>query len=495
MILNRISTAFGAFLLVLAASPAGAQVALPDMGASAGQTLPPHKARELGAQAYRAIRQQAHVLDDPLLTEYIESVGFRLAARSLEPDRNYTFFVVAAPSVNAFAIPGGYIGIHSGLITTAEQESEMAAVLAHEIAHVTQDHIARVIDDMQRVSLPVMLGMLGVILASGGNPEVAQAAVIGSQAALIQRQINFTRHHEAEADRIGINTLAQAGYDPESMAVFFHRLDRSNLAYGKGPSELLRTHPVTSKRIAEAKDRAREVRLAPRREDPQLFLLMREHARVLAASEDRGQSPLEYYKAMMPMVEDQSARRAMEYGRALALLELERPDEAANLITDLIEQDGPRLPYRLALARAHMESGDTDRALALYEELQDFYGRRYPVTFAHANALMDADRPAEAERLLRPLVNERPKDVELQRRYAHVADAAGARTEARIAIAETYYLEGRLYDALQQLRQGQSNMELKLHERQRLEARFDEMWKRLSEDQRDKLERDFPSKS
>lgn len=490
--MNRFCVTLAAWLAAVAAAPAGAQVALPDMGASASGTLPPHKARELGAEAYRTIRRQARVIDDPLVTEYIESLGYRLVAQSLEPSQDYTFFVLAEPSVNAFAIPGGYIGIHSGLVTTAEKEDELAAVLAHEVAHVTQDHIARLIEDIQKLSLPVMLGMLGVILAGGGDPELTQAALITSQAAMIQRQINFTRVHESEADRIGINTLSRAGYDPESMADFFHRMERVNLAYGKGPSEFLRTHPVSSNRIAEAKGRAREVGSQEREHDPLNFLLMRERIRALAA--DNPRTVLEYYQATLDQAVNEPEAMAMRYGRAVALLRLERAGEAAGELRKLMEQDGERLAYHLSLAHAYTESGDTEAALAQYDELQNFYGNRHPVTAGHAEALMQAGRPAEAERLLRQLVRQRPGDVAVQRRYAHVADAAGAHVEARIAIAESYYLEGRAFDALQQLRQAQSEPGLKAQDRERLQARFDEIMRRLPEKQREKLEKDLPSR-
>lgn len=493
MTLQRPLIALFACLAALATGASPAQVALPDMGASSGQTLPEHKARELGAEAYRAIRRQARVLDDPLVTEYIESLGYRLVARSQEPEQDYTFFVLAEPSVNAFAIPGGYIGLHSGLITTSEKESGLAAVLAHEIAHVTQNHIARMIEDMQRVSLPVMLGMLGILIASGGNAEIGQAALVTGQAALVQRQINFTRAHEAEADRIGINTLARAGYDPESMADFFQRMERSNLAYGKGPSEFLRTHPVTSNRIAEAKGRARDLKPTPRQDDPLGFLLIRERIRVLAA--DTPEEVLNYYRDTLPTVRELYERLAIRYGQAVAQLRADKPAEAAVIVQSLLEEDGERLPYQITLANALAKQGNFKAALQLYEELQNYYGRRYPVAAEYAEALMRAGEPGKAERLLRHLVNERPRDAELYRRYAHAADAAGDLVDARLAIAESYYLEGRLHDALQQLKQGQSNPSLKPHERERLKARFDEMWRRLDEDQQKKLEDKFPSRS
>lgn len=468
-----------------------AQVELPDMGASTRQVLPPHEAEKIGSQAYRQIRHQARVLDDPLVNEYVSGLGHRLASYTAEPGRDYKFFVVAEESVNAFAIPGGYIGLHSGLITTAEEESELAGVVAHEIAHVTQNHIARIVEDMQKVSLPVMLGMLGVILASGGNADVAQAALIGGQAALIQRQINFTRSHEAEADRIGIRTLAEAGYDPEGMAQFFSRMDRVNLAYGKGPSEFLRTHPVTSNRIAEAKSRARSMPEAePEAASEAHFLLIRERVRALAA--ENADNALEYYRNTLPVTGDEAQLRALKYGQAVALIRRERGEQAAEILSALIESDGPRLPYRLSLAEARMVQGRMEDALQLFARLQETHGSRDAVKVAYADALMRAGEPARAERLLRDVMFSHPRDAVVHRQYAKAADAAGRTTDARIAIAEAYFLEGNVHDALQQLRQGQDDPRLSARDRSRLQARYDEMWGNLSEDERERLEDDFP---
>lgn len=463
------------------------------MGASTGQVLGPREAQEVGAQAYREIRRQMRVMDDPMVEEYVSNLGYHLASRSNEPGAEYHFFVVANPTVNAFAIPGGYIGIHSGLLTTAESEAELAGVVAHEIAHVTQNHIARIIEDIQKVSLPVMLGMLGVMIAAGGNPEVAQAALIGGQAALVQRQINFTRSHEAEADRIGINTLAEAGYDPDGMARFFQRLDRVNLAYGEGPSEFLRTHPVTSNRIAEAKSRARQMK--PAATDPGSewnFLLMRERARALGT--DTADEALEYFRQTLPVTTDKVETRALRYGLAVALQRRDRPEEAIGILEDLIETDGERLPYRISLAEARMAAGQRDAALSLFQDLHEVHGTNFAVRVAYADALMRAGQAASAERMLRSVIGERPRDALLHRQYAKAADGAGRAADARIAIAEAYFLEGNIHDALQQLKQGQNDPRMDSRDRARLQARYDEMWDNLSEDEQERLEDDFPAR-
>lgn len=469
-----------------------AQVRLPDMGSSSSQVISASQAQELGTRAYQEIQRQMRVLDDPLVNEYVTNLGQSLTAHSLEPGSQYTFFVVANSSVNAFAIPGGFIGIHSGLMTTSREESELAGVLAHEVAHVTQDHIARIIEDIQKVSLPVMLGAIGILIASGGNPNIAQAALTGSQAALIQRQINFTRHHEAEADRIGISTLAAAGYNPDGMAQFFERLERVNLAYGDGPSEFLRTHPVTTNRIAEAKSRARSMAARePSESSEARYRLMRERVRALAA--ENADDALQYFRRTLEVTTEEPEALALKYGKAVALLRRDHGDEAGQILESLIEQDGAKLPYELSLAEARVAAGKTDEGLAMFERLNDEHGTRYPVKVAFADALMRTGEAARAERLLRAVVQDRPRDAVLRRQYAKAADAAGRFTDARIAIAEAYHLEGNTRDALQQLRQAQKSPSVQARERERLQARYDEMWKDLTEKQRDRLEDEFPA--
>lgn len=491
---KRLLTSLLAVLFGFEAGLATAQVRLPDMGSSSSQVISPREAQEIGARAYREIRRQMRVVDDPLINEYITRLGQRLAVESSEPGGDYTFFVVANRSVNAFAIPGGYIGIHSGLMTNTQEESEVAGVLAHEVAHVTQDHIARIIEDMQQVSLPVMLGAIGVLIASGGNPNIAQAALAGSQAALLQRQINFTRSHEAEADRIGIKTLAAAGYNPDGMAQFFQRLERVNLAYGDGPSEFLRTHPVTTNRIAEAKSRARNMAAKKPSESAELeYRLMRERVRAIAA--ENPDEALRYFRQTLDMTIEKSEIHALQYGKAVALLRRDQAEEAADILNTLIKEDAERLPYELSLAEARVAAGQTDEGLAMYERLLDENEGRYPVKVGFAEALMQAGESAKAERLLRDVVRNQPRNAVLHRQYAKAADAAGRFTDARIAIAEAYLLEGHTHDALQQLRQAQKDPRVEARGRGRLEARYDEMWNNLSEEEREHLEDDFPSSS
>lgn len=253
---------------LLAGFPARARdQQLPNMGSSAGAIASPEEQRQYGFYMLHELRNQNQVIDDALLTDYINTIGYRLVAYSPKPDQPFTFFVVRDNSINAFALPGGFVGVNAGLITTTANENELAAVLAHEISHVTQQHLVRAVEAEQKYAPLMVLAMVGAIVAashqspySTSNTDVGAIATVEGLAE--QMQINFTRADELEADRIGIQTLAKAGYDPDAMADFFERMQRA-LRPGFDENDvpaLLMDHPVTNQRISEARERAEAMR-------------------------------------------------------------------------------------------------------------------------------------------------------------------------------------------------------------------------------------------
>ena len=241
----------------VAAQHTPAQEQLPEMGTAGGSALSLEDEYRLGRMVMRGLRESGQVVDDPEIGEYLQSVGLRLSSLAQDGNRSFNFFLVKDPAINAFALPGGFIGIHSGLLMETANESELAGVLAHEIAHVTQRHIARRLESQSRTNLVSAAAMLAAILlgsVAGGNASMG--AVSAVQGLTAQQQINFTRENEYEADRVGIGTLAAAGFDPNAMPAFFDTMGRRTQLGPNGMPELLRTHPVTSARIAESKGRA-----------------------------------------------------------------------------------------------------------------------------------------------------------------------------------------------------------------------------------------------
>ena len=234
---------------------------LPEMGTAAQATLSLEDEYQIGRMVMRNLRESGMVLEDPEVHEYIQSLGLRLSSQAQDGNRDFNFFVVRDPAINAFALPGGFIGIHSGLLLETRNESELAGVLAHEVAHVTQRHIARGLEAQSRANLMSTAAMLAAILI--GAPAAAvrtprMGAITAAQNMAAQASINFTRENEYEADRIGIGVLAAAGFDPNAMPAFFDTMFRRTQLGPDRVPELLRTHPVTSNRIAESKDRAQQ---------------------------------------------------------------------------------------------------------------------------------------------------------------------------------------------------------------------------------------------
>jgi beta-barrel assembly-enhancing protease len=237
--------------LSLALPPAWASNLLPDLGESSRQYLSDKQERELARTIMRDIYASPLFLSDPEIEAYLNDLGARLASESSRSERAFTFFAVRDPSINAFALPGSYIGVHSGLIQAAENESELAGVLAHEIAHVSQEHLARMIAAQDQSYLPTIAAIAIAILAARSNANVGSAAIATAQAMNIQSQLNFTREHEREADRVGLETLTNAGFDPRGLSSFFNRLQRANRLYDTNAPDYLRTHPLNSQRIAD----------------------------------------------------------------------------------------------------------------------------------------------------------------------------------------------------------------------------------------------------
>lgn len=454
------------------AGPSDAQVKLPDFGDAAEATLSPADERALGEALMREIRARLTLVDDPLVEQYIQSLGYRLVAASDHRDLGFTFFVVEDDSLNAFAAPGGFIGLNSGMILATESESELASVLAHEIAHVTQRHIVRAIDHANRSSLPVLAGILAAIIVGTqdvGAGQAAAAAVFGASA---QRGINFTRQNEMEADRVGIRILADAGFNPREMAGVFEKL-QSAARYSPRLPEYLSTHPVTTNRIAEARDRAEQL---PYRQhaSSESYHLVRARLRADTAADAQ--------RVLDELAEELSTGRARSpaanaYGQAIALARLGRDDEARAVLERLAESHPDNLAFRAELADNALRTGNLPRALALYSEGLDLYPDDRVLVRGHAAALNAAGRANETVRLIDRFGQLYAVDSEMYRMRADAYQTLGRTLESRADLAEHYYLSGRLGQAIEQLRRAsrESSEETDYYVGARIEARLAEL--------------------
>ncbi|HMM74430.1 MAG TPA: M48 family metalloprotease [Gammaproteobacteria bacterium] len=459
---------------------------LPDIGDSAGAIISPEQERQLGASTMRQLRRMAPIVTDEEVEDYIQKLGMELGKHA-NYYGDFHFFVIESPVINAFAVPGGYIGVHSGLILNSKSESEVASVLAHEISHLTQRHGARMIEAASNMSIPSMAAFLGAILVAAIAPQAGMGALAAVGAAQQQYQINFTRANEKEADRIGIELLHESGFRTMSMADFFGRLERANrYSDPKMIPEYLRTHPVTVNRIAEARERAERMHDDVVREDSYEYQLVWHKLNVMAA-EDPNQAR-NYYETMLRdgSFQNESAAR---YGYALALIEARDLARARIEIGKLLAEQ-PRLPpFRLLAAKLEQEDGHTAAALKLLKQLHADEPDNRAACYTYVALLNRTDRPAEAKRVLRDFGVADEREPRFYKLLAEAEERLGDQANSHYNLAEYYRSMGELELAFEQLRLAQVVPDLSHYQRLRIDARIDEIEKDLNRLDQDRAKR------
>ncbi|MBS0578033.1 MAG: M48 family metalloprotease [Proteobacteria bacterium] len=458
---------------IILGPPAGSD--LPELGSPAATLLSQSDEYRLGAMVAHELREQNALLEDPEVSEYLNDLGDRLAAQSPSGGAHFQFFLIKDPTINAFAVPGGYIFIHQGLILVGNSESELAGVMAHEIAHVTQHHIARQLRAQSQQSLTTAAMMIAAILlgaASGG--QAAEAGLIGAQGIAAQQQINFTRENEIEADRVGIGFLAAAGFDPNAMASSFETMSRhEGLAATYIPAMLI-DHPVTTDRIAEA--RARAAQFPPRRnKDSESYEMIRERVRVLTA--ERDVDLVNYYQKKIDRGE---ATLGDRYGQALALIERDgvdhsSADDAARILDKLVKEHEGNILLHIALAQAQIKDNQAKKGMATFAQAAKLFPRNVPVTVRYAEALMQEGHPMDAHNMLLDLFNIVPPTPQQIRLTALAASAAGDAGDAYFYMGEYDIAGGDLNMAAQQLQLALASPHISSIQRQRYQARLDEV--------------------
>jgi beta-barrel assembly-enhancing protease len=454
----------------LSAPPSGSD--LPDMGSPAALMLSQTDEYRLGAMVAKEIRDQNLLVEDPETSEYINGIGQRLASQSAMGGQDFHYFVIKDTTINAFAVTGGYVFINAGLILATSSESELAGVMAHETAHITQHHIARMLADQSKQSLPTAAAMIGAILLGAlGGGQAVEGALAATQGMAIQHQINFTRDSEWEADRVGIGYLAGAGFDPNGMGTMFETMMRhTGLAETYIPAMLI-DHPVDSERIAEQRSRAAQ--FPPRKgKDSLSYQLIRERVRVLTATGDVDMA-LQYAQKIAHGGDNLGNR----YGEALALMNGNHTEveSSVKILQVLVQQhEGLTLLYS-ALGQAQAKVGNTAEALATFQRAETLFPRNVPVTVRYAETLMAAGRPAEAHNMLLDLFNNVPPTPDQIRLTALAASAAGDAGDAYYYMAEYQINNGDLYLAVQQLQLALASPHISQIQRQRYQAQLDEV--------------------
>ncbi len=460
-------------LLTLASSAAQTQTGfsdLPNLGDAAGQNYSPQQDQALGTAFMRELRQAELIYNDPEATSYIRTLGHKLALHSENPGFSFTFFLVNDTRINAFAGPAGHIGANVGLVIAAETESELAGVMAHEIAHVTQRHLARAFETADKLSLPTTAAMLAAILIGTQNSSAGAAALTAASAASMQHQINFTRANEQEADRVGIHALASAGFDPNGMSHFFERLQKNAKLYGTQPPEFLSTHPVTTNRIAEAESRAGAYPPVTTGDDLQ-FQLLRAKLRV-GSYENHGQVLSDFQRYHGKSGGDTVVER-YEYG--LLLLANKQYADAAAVLKQLQGNDPDRLAYRLALADVHYQARQYQQALAIYQSTAELYPGEIAVILPYATTLLAADKADKAYALLMDFSELNAYDPRLFKLLAQAADSTGHQAQMHTAMSQYYYLNGFTGKAIEQMQLAEKTAGLSDYQAAKIQARLNRL--------------------
>jgi predicted Zn-dependent protease len=445
---------FALMLALFSASPPAddiEKIQLPDMGDSSGTLISPAQEKELGEAFFRQLHAQVQINEDVEISHYIQSVGRSLVLNSDVPTQPFYFFVVVDNNINAFAGPGGYIGVNAGLFLMTEAESELTSVMAHEIAHVTQRHLYRAFEAASRLSIPTAAATLAAILLGIKNPSMGQAAIMAIQAGNVQAQIDFTRENEQEADRIGMQTLVAANYDPRSMPTFFERLEQSTRFHGAGVPEFLRTHPVTVSRISDTRGRAEQY---PYRQYPDSlnYALIKAKLRVLTTTDNA--ATLRYFQnnKFQGLPEQ---RAVAQYGEALMYLKMQKTIPAEMLLQPLLAHYPDQPHYVTAMARVALEAKQYDKALKLYQQAIKRFPSNYAVKFEYVTSLLKAGQPKQAQQVLQSLSSIRQEKLLylefMSQSYADLKQQA----QSHRYLAEYYYAIGSTETAILQIKLAQ----------------------------------------
>ena len=368
---------------------------LPDIGISGFSVLSLDKERQIGNAMMRQLRASQPIIQDPVLIEYINDLGNQLVKNAHDINYAFEFFLINNNELNAFAFFGGHVGIHSGLLTTADNESELASVIAHEISHVTQRHLARRLESQGKRQTLGMAGMISGILLALVNPAVGMAALSASMAASQQASINYTRGNEKEADRVGIALLANSNFDPQGAANFFGKMSEK-YRYASKPPAMLLTHPLPELRITDARQRAHNYpikHLAPSLN----FELAK--ARIQARYQSSAKKNISYFKQLLQK-KKYILKKGAEYGLALSYFEEGEYQQAKNILESLKSKDQNNLFYIDALTDVYLALKEFDQALSMLTRLSLLMPNNQVVSLNYGNALLSAERYDQAATVL-----------------------------------------------------------------------------------------------
>jgi predicted Zn-dependent protease len=463
---------------------------LPSLGDTDREDLSPLLERKLGEQIMRDIRHDRDYLDDAPLLEYLNNFGAALLAvrpeARGETGYDFFFFAVRDPMLNAFALPGGFIGVHSALILAAQNESELASVISHEIGHVAQRHIARMLGKQRQDSLIPLAAVVLAALTARASSDASAALLMGGQGMAIQRQLNFSRDAEREADRVGLQILHDAGYDTSGMISFFGRMQNATRAYRDAPV-YLRSHPLTTERIADIQARIREERYR-QRADSLDFHLIRARLRVLQDASPQGLRDAAAAFDTQLQQKNRTQTIAAKYGLAFIALKQGAPAKAQTLLHEAqaATQGAPTAPKAAILPSLSIDirlaENRPEEAVKEAEAARTQYPLSRGIAWQYADALIASGRYDDAVRYLRDQAQLYRTEPQLQNRLAKAYAAQGKQALQHLALAESYTLSGGLMTALDQLAIARRSPDASFYDQAVIDARERELQARWKEE-------------
>lgn len=454
---------------------------LPELGDVASNELSVSAEKKIGQQIMHEIRwREPSYLDDADVEDYLNQLGNRLVAVSADPGFGFYFFPINDPSINAFAMPGGYIGVHTGLIASTQTESELAGVLGHEISHVTQRHIARQVFQSKKIGMASMIAMALALLAARSSGQMAGAAIAGTQAGAISAQLAFSRDFEREADRQGFDVLRKAGFDVRGMAAFFERLQKSVRLYENNATAYLRTHPLTGERLTDMQNREQAV---PYRQvaDSIDFQLVRAKVRAIQGT------PGDAIKDLETLLRERkfASEAAIRYGLTYAYYR-NRDWRAAEQEVDTIRRLKVSAPM-LEHLRADIRIAEGDPAgLTAYRDAMVRFPLNHGLLYGYGNALIGAGRFDESLRFSEAQLGNYPDDVRFHKMRAESYAGLGKKAMQHRALAEVFALQGQTQGAVEQLELAQKAGDANFFEMSSIDGRLREMKQRLNEELKEK---------
>tara|TARA_B110000438_G_scaffold301533_1_gene356677 strand:- start:1165 stop:2628 length:1464 start_codon:yes stop_codon:yes gene_type:complete len=433
-----------------------AEIELPDLGSPSDAYLSKMDEPAIGRAYYRSLRQQEQVVEDPLLSEYIQNLGDKLSSKVQDGDFDFNYFFVPQTSINAFALPGGYIGANIGLCLNSDNESQFASVLSHEISHVTQRHISRQVGDQVPNTIQGGLVLLGAVLLSAisGSSEILEAGTMLAPSIMQQGQIDFTREMEIEADSVGIRTLAMSGYDPFAMAEFFNKLSTGGDPRNAASIEFLRTHPTSVNRSAAAKKQARRIEVK-RMNDSLVFELSKARIRFLYTNSI--EKSYDYFLSKAAPVNPLDKNLSNTdignlYGLALTSIELANFDQAQLILDLFIKEYQEYNHFHLAYAKLLLAKNNSEQAIAYLKNIISLSPRNIPLTLYYSEVELNYGNTKKSHETLLDLFNNvapSPSQIKL---IARAANASGEYAESFSYMGEYYLSIGMFDEAMEQIK-------------------------------------------